>query len=171
MLHSHVQPIKNQVHSQVPHQRGLPNTCAWLSDVPLRLHQQPLCRPTRLTNFSMSQNAAAKLVTRRTKYYSQTQCFINHHWLPIWGRIIHKILTLVYNMLDHKSLAYLQDIIMRYQPPTAGLRSEKKLQMPGSSKDWMENICRNTLLRSRPQTVEQPPGVSWEIRRYRHIQT
>ena len=28
-------------------QRSLPNTCAWLSDVQLGLHQQPLHRPTR----------------------------------------------------------------------------------------------------------------------------
>ena len=47
MLHSHVQPTKNQVHLQVPHQRGLPNTCALLNDVPFGLHQQPLHRPNR----------------------------------------------------------------------------------------------------------------------------
>ena len=50
------------------------------------------------------QNAAAKLVTR-TKYDSQTQCFTDLHWLPIRKKIFHKILTVVYNMLDHKSPA------------------------------------------------------------------
>ena len=43
------------------------------------------------------QNAVAKLVTRRMKYDSWAQSFIYLHWLPIRKRIIHKILTLVYN--------------------------------------------------------------------------
>ena len=68
------------------------------------------------------------------KYDSQTQCFIDLQWLPIREKIIHKILTLViYNMLYHKSPAYLQDLIVRYQQPTPGLGSEnscKSLEVP-----------------------------------------
>ena len=77
-----------------------------------------------INNLQHVQNAAVKLMTRRTKYNSWTQCFIDLHWLLIRERIIHKILTLVYNTIDDKSPAYLQDLIVRYQPPRAGVRSE-----------------------------------------------
>ena len=48
------------------------------------------------------QNYAAKIICKKLKYDSSTECLYKLHWLPIHYRCIYKIMTKVYKMLDEQ---------------------------------------------------------------------
>lgn len=61
------------------------------------------------------QNWAAKVVLRRRKYDSSTQCLVELHWLPILQRIKFKLLTLVFRGLHGSLPPYLQEQLVARQ--------------------------------------------------------
>ena len=58
------------------------------------------------------QNWAAKVVLRRRKHDSSTECLKELHWLPILQRIQFKLLTLVFRGLHGSLPEYLQELLV-----------------------------------------------------------
>ena len=54
----------------------------------------------------------ARIVLRRSKGSSITQCLKDLHWLPICQRIEFKILTLTYKCLNKQAPEYLQSLLV-----------------------------------------------------------
>ncbi len=67
------------------------------------------------------QNAAARVLTRSSKYDHITPILQSLHWLPIKFRISYKILLLAYKALNDLAPAYLTNLLSRYNP-TRSLR-------------------------------------------------
>ena len=55
------------------------------------------------------QNYAAKIICKKQKYDSSTECLYKLHWLPIHYRCIYKLMTIVYKMLEEQEPQYLVD--------------------------------------------------------------
>ena len=55
------------------------------------------------------QNYAAKIVCKKQKYDSSTECLSRLHWLPIHYRYIYKLMTIVYKMLNENEPQYLAE--------------------------------------------------------------
>ena len=68
------------------------------------------------------QNMCARLVLRKTKWDSATECLASLHWLPVKQRIIFKLCTLTYKLLHKKGPKYLQELL-HYKRPGWSLRS------------------------------------------------
>ena len=68
------------------------------------------------------QNMCARLVLRRTKWDSATECLASLHWLPIKQRIKFKLCTLTYKLLHNKGPKYLQELL-QYKKSRKTLRS------------------------------------------------
>ena len=64
-----------------------------------------------------------RLVLRKTKFDSATDCLKSLHWLPIKQWIAYKILVLTYKSLHGEGPQYLQELITPYKPAREGLRS------------------------------------------------
>jgi hypothetical protein len=62
------------------------------------------------------QNAAARVMTRTSKYDHISPVLKELHWLPIEYRIKFKILTLTYKALNGQSPVYIKDTINIYNP-------------------------------------------------------
>ena len=69
------------------------------------------------------QNLAAKVVLGKSKRDSATVCLSALHWLPIWSRISHKILTLIHKSITRKAPEYLQNLLAVCKPGRPRLRS------------------------------------------------
>ena len=69
------------------------------------------------------QNLAAKVVLGKSNRDSAAECLSALHWLPIWSRINHKILTLIHKSLMGKAPEYLQNLLAVCRPGRPGLRS------------------------------------------------
>ena len=55
------------------------------------------------------QNYAAKIICKKQKYDSSTECLYRLHWLPIHYRCIYKLMTIVYKTLNENEPQYLAD--------------------------------------------------------------
>ena len=55
------------------------------------------------------QNYVAKVVCRKQKYDSLTECLYKLYWLPIHYRCIYKLTTIMFKTLDEQELQYLFD--------------------------------------------------------------
>ena len=76
---------------------------------------------------------AAKMILQRGKMESSTQCLKELHWLPIRGRVKHKILTLVHKYLQGLAPGYLQELLSAAECKCDSLQSEsdtRKLFVP-----------------------------------------
>ena len=82
--------------------------------------------PASLINqVQRTQNNAARLVAKVSKYSHVTPLLRELHWLPISYRISFKILVLTYNALNGLSPAYIRDLLTSYSPQRT-LRSSSK---------------------------------------------
>ena len=72
------------------------------------------------------QNAAARIVTRSSKYDHITPVLYDLHWLPVYQRIQFKILLLTYKTIHDMAPEYMKDLI---QIKSSSLRSEKQLML------------------------------------------
>ena len=52
------------------------------------------------------QNYAAKILCKKQKYDSSTECLYKLHWLLIHYRCIYKLMTIMYKMLEEQVLQY-----------------------------------------------------------------
>ena len=78
-----------------------------------------------LNKLQRVQNIAAKLVLKKRKYDSATECRRELHWLPISARIDFKIILLVFKCLNNMAPSYLQSLIRLKTTNREGLRSSK----------------------------------------------
>ena len=76
-----------------------------------------------ITKLQRIQNAAARLIYRRSRYDHITSDLVNLHWLPIKERIDFKLLLLTYKSLHGMVPLYLSELICQYVPSRQGLRS------------------------------------------------
>ena len=76
-----------------------------------------------------------KLVLRKGKYDSPSECMYYLHWLPIRQCISFKILVLTCKCLNGIGPQYLKDLIVKLKPTRPGLRSETthRLLIPKTS--------------------------------------
>ena len=91
--------------------------------------------PQYLTSkLQMVQNAAAKLITGSKKHDHVTPILHSLHWLPIYQRIIFKVLLLTFKALQGDGPLYLQELLLLHQSPR-NLRSSSSpflLKVPRS---------------------------------------
>ena len=73
------------------------------------------------------QNVGAKLVLNKQRSHSATETLRQLHWLPIWQRIKHKLLNIVFTWLNDKAPAYLKNLLV-LNGNRRGLRSENDIQ-------------------------------------------
>ncbi len=81
------------------------------------------CPASSINKLQIVQNAAARVLTRSSKYDHITPILQSLHWLHIKYRISYKILLLAYNALNDLAPAYLTNLLSRYNP-TRSLRSQ-----------------------------------------------
>ena len=82
---------------------------------------------TDISKLQRIQNVGAKLVLNKPRSYSATETLRQLHWLPIWQRIKHKLLTIVFKCLNDKAPAYLKNLLV-LNGNRRGLRSENDIQ-------------------------------------------
>ena len=73
----------------------------------------------------LTQNAAARILTRTKKFDHITPVLSKLHWLPIHQRITFKILVLTWKALNGTAPEYLRDLLPLYTP-SRSLRSSDK---------------------------------------------
>ena len=113
----------------------IPTTCANLC-VSLCLSHLDYCNSilTGLPDVTINQlqrvqNMCAKLVLRKGKYDSLTECMKELHWLPIKYRIMFKVLVLICKCLNGDTPVCLTDLIVPIQPTREGLRSLERFRL------------------------------------------
>ena len=74
------------------------------------------------------QNSAAKLILRKGKYDSSTECLKALHWLPIRLRIQFKIIVVIHKCLIGKAAQYLKDKL-KFKASSKALRSSVDTSM------------------------------------------
>ena len=79
-----------------------------------------------LNRLQRVQKMCARLILRRGKRDSITQCPKELHWLPICQRIAYKILTLTYKCLNGHGPKYLRELLTKQTTNRQGLRSCKQ---------------------------------------------
>ena len=79
------------------------------------------------------QNSSARLIALTRKRNHITPVLFRLHWLPVYYRILFKVLLLTYKTLSGMAPAYMSDIVRPYVPVRT-LRSSHSnlLQMPGA---------------------------------------
>ena len=112
------------------------------------------------------QNAAVKVVLQRGRMDSQTECFMELHWLPIQAHNEHKILTLVYNSVHGLAPKYLCDKIQCKPDGRPGLCSSNEFQalvVPRAKHktfvDRVYSICGPKLWNKLPTSVKSAPDL------------
>lgn len=95
-----------------------------------------------------TQNFAAKLLTNRSKYDSNTEALMELHWLPVKYRVEYKALVMVYRCLHGDAPDYLSSLLkLKHSPIATRSASNYDLITP--------NIKRNTFA-SRAFAVKGP---------------
>ena len=72
---------------------------------------------------------------------SASECLLALHWLPIHGRINHKILTLDHKCIMESAPEYLQNLLVVYRASRPGLRSALDTNLLGCPFCEMKNLC------------------------------
>ena len=62
-----------------------------------------------LSLFNLYKIMLPKMVCKKQKFDSSTECLYKLHWLPIHYRCIYKLMTIMYKTLDEQELQYLFD--------------------------------------------------------------
>ena len=68
-------------------------------------------RSTNRTGFQLVMNTAARVVTCTRKYDHITPVLIKLHWLPVYYRVIFKVLLLVFKALNGLAPHYVSDLL------------------------------------------------------------
>jgi hypothetical protein len=69
-----------------------------------------------MEKLQLVQNAAARLVTRKSRYAHITPILFDLHWLPIEYRVMFKILVQVFRALHGQAPVYMCDMLHEYKP-------------------------------------------------------
>ena len=108
------------------------------------------------------QNMATKVILGKKRSDSSRDCLMALHWLPVWGRIEYKILTLVFKCIVGEAPAYLRDMIQERGMYWEGLRcnrDHKFLVVPQTRRQTFAarsfSVAGPTLWNSLPNTIKQ----------------
>ena len=110
-----------------------------------------------LSKLQSIQNAAARIVTKTSKYDHITPVLHSLYWLPVQYRIYYKILLLTFKCLHSQSASYLSDFLVPYAP-SRNLRSCNQclLSVPktnlSSCGDNSFSVCAPKLWNSLPSS-------------------
>ena len=77
---------------------------------------------TDISHLQRIQNICAKTVLSQDKYESSTRCLLELHWLLIWKRIKHKVLTFVHKSLNNQAPECIRLLLKEYQPSWSKIR-------------------------------------------------
>lgn len=69
-----------------------------------------------IKRLQLTQNTAARVITRTSRYSHITETLMKLHWLPINKRCQFKLLVMVYKSLHRQSPQYIRDMLTWYQP-------------------------------------------------------
>ena len=69
-----------------------------------------------MDRLQLIQNAAARLLTRSSRYCHITPVLASLHWLPVKFRVQFKVLVLTFRALHGQAPGYLSDLVSRYEP-------------------------------------------------------
>ena len=72
-----------------------------------------------LAKLQRVQNAAARLVLRKSKYDHITESLKDLHWLPVRFRINYKIAVTTFKVLTTNHPAYLREVLVIHEPKRA----------------------------------------------------
>ena len=101
-----------------------------------------VCLPDNtIQRYQCIQNMCARLVLRRTKRCSITQCLRELHWLPICQRITFKLMVLTYKCLHGVSPEYLRKLLMRKVHTQRSMRSNQLTDLLANPHNKKKNIC------------------------------
>ena len=64
----------------------------------------------------ITQNSAARLISRTVRHEHITPVLVQLHWLPLTKRFQFKILTMTYKASHHNAPIYICDMLNWYQP-------------------------------------------------------
>ena len=79
----------------------------------------------RIQKLQRLQNTAARIVTLSRKYDHITPVLVSLHWLPVYYRVIFKILLLVYKGIHNLAPLYISELV-RAKTYSRSLRSASK---------------------------------------------
>ena len=89
------------------------------------------------------------------------------HWFPIWFRIQHKILTLVYKTLYGNAQDYMKSMLKEHIPSRSGLRLEqlyKVLSIPPTQRKTSAaqsfSVAGQTYQKTLPEDVRKSEDVA-----------
>jgi hypothetical protein len=83
----------------------------------------------KINKLQKIQNSAARMVLRRPRHISASECLKELHWLPVRARIEYKVATLCHQCIHSNNMpVYLSDLLHVYQP-IRSLRSQNTLQL------------------------------------------
>ena len=109
---------------------------------------------TDYTKLQHVQNIDAKLVVKKTKTASVTECLRTLHWLPIKYQNQHKIATLVYKLLHQLAPQYLQDLIKLEEKNHGRSKRSANNYKLYTCKIKKENICKQVIQHTRTKPLE-----------------
>ena len=66
---------------------------------------------TELKKLQRIQNKAAKIVLKRKKFDSASDCLRELHWLPIKARVEFKVVLMVYKCLNNEAPIYIKELL------------------------------------------------------------
>ena len=80
---------------------------------------------TQLQRLQRIQNAAARVIYKKSKYEHVTSLIYELHWLPVSYRILFKLLVLTFKCIHGDAPTYLSNLITIKPISTFGLRSNE----------------------------------------------
>ena len=105
------------------------------------------------------QNATAHLTTHSKKYDHITPILADLHWLPLWYRIVFKVLVLTYRALHGTAPPYIQSLLNPYIPGCT-LHSALKLSLSVPCSNIISYGARAFSHFARAQYNQHPESLS-----------
>ena len=65
---------------------------------------------TQLRRLQLIQNYAVKVVCKKRKYDSASECLMTFYWLPVKKRIVFKVATLVYKAINYQAPDHIKNL-------------------------------------------------------------
>ena len=82
----------------------------------IRFNDVRIPRMKSIHRLQITQNSAARLISRTPRHEHITPVLVQLHWLPITKRCQFKILTMTYKASHHNAPPYICDMLNWYQP-------------------------------------------------------
>ena len=114
------------------------------------------------------ENIAAKLATEARKHDTTTTALKKLHWLPLRGRIEHKLLTLVYKCLQGSALQHLRELIVEEKPRRDDLQSSNEYKHLHVTRSTRKTLAARSFSVKGPELWNKIPA---SIRKQKTLNT